>query len=654
MAWTDVRRPCALVAAIGMAAAPAWASVRALADLSLEELSAIEVTSVSKRAEALSDAAASIYVITADDIRRSGANSLPDVLRLAPTLQVAALNNDRHAITARGFNGAEANKLLVMIDGRSVYTPLFAGVFWDVQDVLLQDVDRIEVISGPGGTLWGLNAVNGVINVITKAAQDTPGTLLSVGAGSTGADAWARHGRQFGKDDRQGAWRIHAHHSYRQRSELENGRAARDAMRMSHAGFRADWRRAGDAFSVHGKIQQGEQEQADPGTFYIIGVPLELLPIQTRGANLLGRWSRKTTSGGEISAQAYLDRTERVVPITFDQKLTVADIQTQYALAPRRNHAWVFGAAYRMAHDEVANSNFMSFVPQKATQEWVSLFAQDDITLPKRVRLTIGARVESNDYTGVEWLPNARLSWKAAPEHLLWTAASRTVRAPSRIDRDTFIPWPTSVLGPGPTYLLAGGPEVKAEIAKVLEFGWRGRPWSSTSLSLTAFRALYDHLHTQEAGGDRGFLIFAGRMSGAVTGLEGWGSWQPTPNWRLSAGFTALYQRFRLRADSTDTQASLPQAEGRDPAQTWQVRSAWDLPGRQEIDVMLRHVSMLPRGHVPSYLTADVRWGWRARPGLDVSVAARNLLGRGHAEYLDASTRTFLRPSLQVQATLEF
>ena len=632
--------------------------VASLADLSLEELGDIEVTSVSRRPQPLSDAAAAVYVISADDIRRAGATTLPEALRLAPNLQVAELNNGRLAITARGFNGPEANKLLVLIDGRSVYTPLFAGVFWDVQDVVLQDVARIEVISGPGGTLWGVNAVNGVINIITRPAQETQGELLVAGGGTDGAEVTARHGRML---DGDGALRLHARHFYRGRTELENGQDVRDAWHMSQAGFRADWSRSGDEVSLNGQVQQGEQEQAAPGTFFIRGVPLDLLPFRTRSANVLGHWRRRLADRAELSAQAYVDHTERTVPITFDQRLTIGDIQVQYTRPQSATQAWTLGGEYRVARDQVANSIFLGFMPRNATQQWLSLFAQDDITLRTDLHLVLGTRLESNDYTGAEWLPNARLSWKPSDDHLLWAALSRTVRAPSRIDRDAYVPWPPVLPwplpgfgGPRPTYLLGGGDEVESETARVLEVGWRGQPAARTTLSVNVFRALYDRLHTQEFGGNDSLLMFAGRMRAAMNGIEAWGTWQPLPSWRLSGGFTAFYQRFQLRADSTDTDVSLPTARGRDPARTWQLRSAWDLPGAQEIDVALRHVAMLPFYDVPSYLTADVRWGWRARPGVELSVTGRDLLGRGHGEFFTSDYRTFRRPGIHLQAALRF
>jgi iron complex outermembrane receptor protein len=482
--------------------------------------------------------------------------------------------------------------------------------------------------------------------------------MVVAGGGSRGVQTNVRHGGSLANG---GAFRMHARHFYMKRSETENGSDVEDAWRMSHAGFRLDWQDGGDTFSANGQVQQGEQEQAAPGIFEIRGLPLELLPVKSRAVNLTARWQHPLSGGGEISTQAYVDHTERTVPIAFDQKLTISDLQFQYVRPRSGRHGWVIGGEYRVASDRVANSSFIGFIPRKATQEWISVFAQDEINLRKDLRLILGGRLESNDYTGVEWLPNARLAWKPSHEHLLWMAMSRSVRAPSRIDRDAFIPYPAAFpwpllgfTGPRPAYLLGGGREVKAEVAKVMSVGWRGQPTPDTSLSITGYRALYEHLHTQELGGSRGLLIFAGRMRGFTSGLEAWGTWQARQGWRISGGFNGMYQRFYLNSDSTDTTESLPLAEGRDPARTWQLRSAWDLPAGHEIDLTVRHVAWIARDAVPSYVTADLRWGWHMRPGVELSLTGRNLIGRGHAEYLAASTRSFWRPSVHVQAVVRF
>lgn len=653
------------LACLGMAcqarALPPPVQVASLADMSLEELGAIPVTSVSKREQPLSEAAAAIFVITADDIRRSGATSLPEVLRLAPNLQVAKINNGRYAVTARGFSGPEANKLLVLVDGRSVYTPLFAGVFWDSLFVMLQDVERIEVVSGPGGTLWGVNAVNGVINVITKSAHETQGGLMVAGAGDRGNEITLRLGAQLGgSGDR--ALRLYARRFNENPTQLADGGRVDDGWQVAQAGFRADERAGRDTLSVHGDVYHSDQAQAAPGLFYIIGVPVDLQHIRLRGANLVGRWAHTFDDDGELSVQAYFDRAERLVPTTFEQRLDISDIQIQYAAPLSATQAFVLGGEYRMAQDRLVETPLIVFKPGQATQTWRSFFAQDDISLLSDLHLILGSRWESNDYTGVEWLPNARLAWKPNSDHMLWTALSKTVRSPSRIDKEAYIPWPgapyppwpVSLYGPARPYVLAGGPHVQSEVARVFEVGWRGQPLSQLSASFNVFRALYDKLHTEEVlQGTQGLLEFDGKMKGAVTGVETWLTYQPFAQWRLSAGFTGMYQRFRLASGSTDV-TDMPKVMGRDPAQTWQVRSSWDLPHGHELDAMVRHVSRLSNPDVPGYAALDVRWGWRVSPTLHLSLTGRDLLGSGHGEYYAVESRTEVRPSMYVQAVIRF
>jgi iron complex outermembrane receptor protein len=569
-----------------------------------------------------------VFVITAEDIRRSGVTRLPEALRLAPNLQVAQVSASGYAVTARGFNNSAANKLLVMIDGRSVYTPLFGGVFWDVQDVMLEDVERIEVISGPGGTLWGTNAVNGVINVITRAARNTQGGLVAADAGNRGSDAAVRYGGTAGSD---GNYRIYGKYSERSHTWTESGRAKNDAWHEAQAGFRADWSRANDQVAVLGNAYNGAMGQPLPGSIAISGVNLALDTISVSGVNLTTRWARRLEEGSSFSLQAYFDRTERTVPPTFGETLDIVDLQFQHSLRPAGMHALTWGAEYRYGMDRVSNSTFFAFLPANINQKWTSLFAQDEMALRKDLRLTVGARLERNDYTGNEFLPNARLAWKFAADQLLWTAASRTVRVPSRFDRDPFVPG-------NPPFLLAGGPTVRSEVANIYEVGYRGQPSTRISYSVTAFHAAYDHLRTQEIAPSRTFLFFASEMEGRTNGLETWGTYQASREWRLSAGFMGQRERLRLKPGSND--ASAVSTAGKDPAQSWMLRSSLVLPHRSEFDVTARHVSALSNPSVPHYLAVDLRYGWRPRKDLELSVSGQNLVGPRHAEFTDPSTRS--------------
>lgn len=629
--------------ALQVGAATAETLPKRLSELSIEELGNIEITSVSKHVERLSDAAASVFVINAEDIRRSGARSLPDALRLAPNLQVTQASASGYTVSARGFNGSATNKLLVLVDGRSVYTPLFSGVFWDVQDVMLEDVERIEVISGPGGTLWGVNAVNGVINIITRSAKDTQGGLAVAGGGNVDEDFGLRYGGKLGPD---GHYRVYAKYFERFETRTASDRPKDDAWHKSQVGFRADWSHGGDTLTVHGDAYEGSEGQPLPGTIAITGLALPLGTISLSGANLTGHWTHALAGGSTVSLLAYVDHTERTVPPSFAETLDVADLQFQHSLQPIGIHSVVWGAEYRHSWDRVAPATFLAFtpprpfiafLPERLQQSWSSLFAQDEITLRKDLRLTLGARLERNDYTGTEFLPSLRLAWKPAPEHLLWGAVSRAVRAPSRVDRDVYVP-------AAPPFLLAGGPNVRSEVANVFELGYRGQPTSWLSYSVTAYHSVYDHLRTQEIAPSGTSLFFANQMEGRTTGIEMWGNYQVKDNWRLSAGFSALREQLRLKPGSTDV-AGLAAQEGNDPSQSWMLRSSFNLPRQTEFDAIVRHVGALSSPTVPAYTALDLRLGWRPRDDIELSVTGRNLFSR-HGEFTDLETRTQIRPGI--------
>jgi iron complex outermembrane receptor protein len=594
-----------------------------LTDLSLEELGNVKVTSVSKRPERLADAAASIYVISQEDIRRSGAVTLAEALRLAPNLLVSQASSSGYGITARGMNGSNTsapNKLLVMIDGRSVYSPLFSGVFWDAQDLMLEDIDRIEVVSGPGGTLWGVNAVNGVINIITRSATETKGSLLSLAAGEPDSMASFRHGTMIGEGV---SIRGYAKVLNRQHTETAAGAPVDDAGHRAQIGFRLDAGQPGNHFDLTGNAYSGLEGQPAPGAVAIDGVDLDLGDIEYSGSNLTARWNHDLPSGSTLDLQAYVDRTERTVPPTFSQQLDIFDLQLQHSLVPTGRHAFSWGFEFRRSRDHVTNSLYFAFLPSRVNQTWTSLFLQDRVSLGERLDLTFGARLERNDYTGNELLPSARLSWRLRPEHMLWAAASRGVRAPSRLDRDAFIPGE-------PPFLLDGGQAAVSEIADVYELGYRGQPTSRFSYSATAFHIEYDHLRTLEIAPSGTFLVFGSLMEGEADGLEMWAKFQATPRWRLSAGATTLHERLRLKPGSNDV--SGPGQIGNDPGQTWQLRSSWDIGSSAGLDLGIRHSAELERNQVPAYTAVDARFAWRFQSGLELAITGRNLSG-AHAEY---------------------
>jgi iron complex outermembrane receptor protein len=610
-------------------------------NLSFAELANIEITSVSKKTERLADAAASVFVITRDDLRRSGVASLPEALRLAPNLHVAATSGTDYAISARGFNSSSANKLLVLIDGRSVYTPLFAGVFWDVQDVLLEDVERIEVISGPGGTLWGTNAVNGVINVITRSAKDTQGVLASASAGGLQSDGAARYGAVL---DNGIAYRIFGKYTDHQHTQTASGAPVDDAGHMARVGFRADWQRDGDQFTVLGNAYRGAAEQPAPGTVYIAGTPMVLGAITVSGANLAGQWERQLDGGARVSWQAYFDRTQRDVIPTFAESLDIVDTQLQYTTAPIGTHILTWGANHRVSMDHLVNSRFIAFLPAEIKQKWSSLFLQDEISLRDDLRLTLGARIERNDYTGREFLPNVRLGWKVAPDQFLWSAVSRAVRAPSRFDRDVYVP-------AAPPFLLDGGAPVRSELATVYELGYRGQPASTLSYSVTAYHTVYDFLRTQEIAPDGRSLFFGSMMEGKASGVEMWATYQATSSWRLNAGFSALRERLTVKPGSTDTDSAA--SSGADPARKLTLRSSLDLSAQTQLDFTVRRLAALSLPAVPAYTALDVRLGWRPDPHWELSLGGQNVAG-GHGEFTSVTTRAEFERTLYARAVAHF
>jgi iron complex outermembrane receptor protein len=622
------RRIAGLVALFALVPLYAHAAERSqladLADLSLEQLANIEVTSVSGRAERLSGAPASIYVITNEDIRRGGARTLSEALRLAPNLQVAQSSGSTYAISARGFNNDNAlgNKLLVLIDGRTVYSPLFSGVFWDQQDVMLEDVERIEVISGPGATLWGANAVNGVINVITRPAKDTQGALAAVGGGNRDIGAVARYGGKFGPD---GHYRVYAKGSGLQNTERANGTSVPDGWKMEQTGFRADWGRASSNFTVQGDAYRGEGESRSVGG-----------SVDVSGMNLLARWNQKLSSGSDFRLQAYYDRSERQDMTLFQGDADTFDIAFQHGI-PFESHRVLWGAGYRRARDDVPSTLpplVISFMPPSRTLDWENVFVQDEIKLSESLEFTIGVKLERNDYTGWENLPSARLAWKLAENHLLWGAVSRAVRAPARLDRDFFL----TIAVPGLTIpIIVGGPTFESEIANVYEIGYRAQPAQSVSYSITAFWHEWDRLRSGQLPVPQPAMV-QNMIEGDTYGLEAWASWQVLRPWRLSGGFTTLHKDLRVKPGSTDPVG--PTALGNDADQQWMLRSLFNLTDKHEFDVMVRHVSSLPDPAVPAYTAVDARLGWRASREVEVSLVLQNLFDAEHAEFNAAPGRS--------------
>jgi iron complex outermembrane recepter protein len=598
-----------------------------LKKLSLEELMEVEVTSVSKRPEKLSEAASAIQVITGEDIRRSGATSIPEALRLASNLQVAQVDSRQWAISARGFNGTTANKLLVLIDGRTVYTPLYAGVFWDVQDTLLGDIDQIEVISGPGATLWGANAVNGVINVTTKKARDSPGLVVEGGGGSElRYFGGVRYGGMMTSNLH---YRVYGKYFDRDSAVFSNGREATNDWRMGQGGFRVDWEPSeANLLTVQGDFYGGWGEQPNTSD------------LSMSGGNVIGRWSHTISESSDFGAQFYYDRTHRNLPGAFEEDLDTYDLDFQHRFALGERHDVVWGLGYRLIEDDVENSASLAFLPAEVSRQWFSAFAQDEIALVKdRVHLTLGTKLEHNDYTGFEFQPSGRLAWNVTKGHTLWAAISRAVRTPSRIDAELYSP-------ASPPFFIAGGTNFVSEELLACEIGYRVQPHPRVSVSLAAFYNDYDDIRSvEQVSPPTPFPIVIGNeQEGETYGAELTIDYRVTEWWRMRAGYTELQIQIRPKAGSTDTTRG--SGESHDPNRQFMVRSLVDLPWNIDLDAGFRFVTHIANQRIPEYGEMDARLAWRPIPGLELSVVGQNLLHKHHAEFGSPAARREIERSV--------
>jgi iron complex outermembrane recepter protein len=615
------------------------AQAAAMADLSLEELADIEIVSVSRRLERLQDAPASIFVITNADIRRSSATTLPEALRLAPNLNVAQITASSYAISARGFNNSLGNKLLVLIDGRTVYSPIFSGVNWDTQQVMLEDIERIEVISGPGGTMWGANAVNGVINVITKRSSDSQGGIV-VGTGTNNnADGNIRYG---GKLAGGGHYRIYGMGQSADNTHRANGTDVLDGWTNRQAGFRADWGTTDNGMTVQGDAYETRQDSA-------------LGKLNQNGMNILARLNRQLEGGSQLRVQAYYDRAKRdATSVLFSDDEETYDLEFQHGfeLAEKHRILWGGGTRYTRSDTEAGRLGFTlpaplpplpaqfvsELLPADRGLHWSNLFVQDEIALTDAVALTLGIKAERNSYTGMEFLPSARLAWKPDDKQLVWSALSRVVRAPARIDRDFNLSAYLSLPPAGPAgdvrfaQFIVGGPNFRSEVADVLEVGYRAQPSSKISYSVTAYYNEYDYLRS----GGLPPAEIQNMMEGRTYGAEAWGNYQATPDWRLSGGFTVYRDHFKLKPGSRDPDGATD--AGNDPSYTWMLRSLLNLTSKHDLDIMVRRVAELPNPVVPAYTAVDARLSWRMTRDLELALIGQNLLDRRHPEFGAAGT----------------
>ena len=619
------------------------------------------VTSVGRRSQKLLETAAAVYVISQDDIRRSGATNIPDALRMAPGLEVARIDSNRWAVSSRGFNGRYANKLLVLMDGREVYSPTFGGVYWEVQDTPLHDIDRIEVIRGPGASLWGANAVNGVVNIITKPAGKTLGGRLNAGIGSYEKNSASfRYGHQFNEST---AGRIWAHGFNRGSFDRLDGGNNRDDWNMARAGFRLDRdARQGDAFTLLGSAYSGDLNMSWflPTTQHPYS---RIFPDRgsVSGYNLLGRWKTALSTTSELSLQTYFDHTYRKDIALVEERDTFdLDLQHRFLWGQRQSINW--GLGYRVSADRYGNMPAVAYYPEEANKQLFSAFLQDDISLvEKRLTLTLGSKLQHNDYTGIEGQPNIRLLWMPNNEHAFWGAVSRAVRIPTRNDdagiTQVYTEPASSAFNPFalPSLVYVGANRrFRAEEVLAYEVGYRFKAATELSLDVALFYNDYQSLRGFDNLHYEGGVLTSDLLKAKVSRNNGvkaqtYGSewslhWQVLPEWSLETAYTYLNTRFQ-----PDARVFSTTDRGTSPQQQVSMRSALNLGKTVDFDVWFRYVDSLPlkgtpapylANGIPSYTTLDARLGWRAYPGLELSLVGQNLLDNRHPEFQQEALTT--------------
>ena len=642
-------------AAQGLADSDTESASDDLKKMSLEALMEVEVTSVSRQPEKLLEAPSAIQVITGEDIHRYGAQRIPEALRLASNLDVAQKNSHDWGISARGFNTELSNKLLVMIDGRTVYTPLYSGVIWAAQDYLLEDLDRIEVVSGPGGTLWGANAVNGVISIISKSARDTQGLYAEGGGGNLLENfAAVRYGGKVGANT---FYRVYAKHFSRDDEVLPDGRPFADSWFRNQAGFRIDSEGTnGNTFTLQGDIHGGEDGLQTGGE------------NDVSGHNLLARWHRSSSPDSEITLQTYYDRThfDSIVPAfvvdgnplapsgTFSDDLHTFDVDFQHRLRAGQRNRVVWGFGYRFTHNEIGNAPALGFFPAELDHNLFSAFVQNEFVVNDDLALIAGTKVEHNDYTGVEWEPSVRMQWTRTPTQTWWAAVSRAVRTPSRIDRDLSQPAPPNFV------LLTGGENFASENVLAYEAGWRGRFGSTFDAAVSLFYNEYDDVRSTTFNPVTLFpLTFENDLEGETHGIELRGTWQARDWWRLHAGYALLREELRIEPGGTDINAALNETS--DPEHRISLRSSMDLPQRFMLDWMARWVSERPGhdgptpGELDAYAELDARLAWQASDRLELALIGQNLLHDQHGEYgFPTAVRAEIQRSVWAKASWRY
>ncbi len=628
---------------------PVWAQKNNddLTKQSLADLMNIEVTSVSKKEEKLSQTASAVFVITEDDIRRSSATSIPGLLRMVPGLQVAQINASTWAISARGFNGQDSNKLLVLVDGRTVYSPLFSGVFWDTQDVPLETIERIEVIRGPGATIWGANAVNGVINITTKAARDTQGKMLVTAGGDPHLGLGViRYGSRLGASS---YYRLSVDGFVNNHFPNVDGSSGHDEWHLINGTFHLDTNPSTkDTVTVQGGVHNGAAGEEEVAVISIVP-PVNgtlLAEDHLSGWNVLSGWNHAFSPHSNTSLQTYFMHSNRG-DTTYGLGLNTFSLEFENHLHWGRRQDIVWGAGYRLDSDRTALGLRYSFVPASLTTQFFSFFAQDEVALvSNRVHVSVGSKIEHNYFTGFGLEPSARVSWKVTSRSMVWAAVSQAERTPARTDTGLRLDFEVLPNPNGPPILLKvfGNPKFQNENLHAAEAGGRMQMTHNFSVDVAAYFNSYRQLASYEPGApylqpgsSPPYLVvpetFGNLLRGDTYGGEVFANWQVIKRWSLSPGYSFLSMHIHAAATSHDTTTAAA-TNGGSPNQQAQLRSRVDLPERWEWNTAAYFVGRLPAVQVPSYTQVDSNLNWRATKHFSFTLAGENLLKGRHLEYL--------------------
>jgi iron complex outermembrane receptor protein len=636
-----------------------------LVDMSLEELLTIEVVSASKKSQLITETSAAIYVITADDIRRQNASTLTDLLRQVPGVLVARESTGEWSISIRGFNDKHANKLLVLMDGRTLYSPLYAEVEWDIQDAMLEDIDRIEVIRGSGAAIWGANAVNGVINIIMKPAAETLGGHVALGVGTLekGLVA-ARYGGSIGDTAH---YRVFS--KYFDRASLEDaaGTTPWGGWTNFRQGGRVDWSPStSDTITFTGEWSRGNLR--GPDNEIVSFTPPFESPVEehdkTSAGFLLTRWTRKRPAGSQFDLQFFYDRIHQSDALGHDkdESIGTTDVEFSHHLSAFGRHDLVWGVGFRQVRDRILPAFDSSFTPVLFSARTYNGFAQDEIALRRdTIRLTVGAKVERNAFSGTEFQPTVRLLLAPAKRHSAWGAVSRAVRVPSRSERhqDQLESIDEDENGDVEYERLVASPLFKPERVTSYETGYRFVPTTRLSLDVASFYNVYDDLPTIEAqesfftaapiAGVMTPLLRANRARGRVAGAEVTAFWTVSDMLQLSGNYTRLFMRLHADPESNDEDAEAFQ--DKNAKNLFYVRAYTDLPHRVDLTMEMRYVGAIPGEGVAGYAEANIHLARTLRQGLRLSLTGDNLFHARHAEWNFGDS---MMPSRAIRASLNW